>query len=269
MLELIYEAATDIPSGFASLYTEKDGKWHLTGVNGMKSQGDIDRLQTALTKERTDHAAAKAALAPFTALGKTADELTALVDEEPTLRTQAAANGGKIDQAQIDQLVAAKVAPLERQITQLTATNAELTATNGELTGSIKNGKIKDALRAAGVELKVVDTAYDDVAMYGERIFDVLDDGSVVTKDGVGVTPGLDPKAWLTDQQKARPHWWPQSVGGGAGGGKGPGGVTNPWSKDGWNLTAQGAFTRTHGEEAARNMAKAVGSDIGQTRPPA
>ena len=37
MLELIYNSAEEIPSGFESLYTEKDGKWHLTGIKGMKT----------------------------------------------------------------------------------------------------------------------------------------------------------------------------------------------------------------------------------------
>ena len=63
MLELIYNSTEEIPSGFESLYTEKDGKWHLTGIKGMKTSDDVTKLQTSLRKERDDHKKTKDRLA--------------------------------------------------------------------------------------------------------------------------------------------------------------------------------------------------------------
>ena len=89
-LELVYETKEDIPAGYEALFTERDGKWHLTGVKGIKSQGDIDRLQTALTKERNDHKKTKETLARFG--NHDADQLANDLDElEELARLQPAA----------------------------------------------------------------------------------------------------------------------------------------------------------------------------------
>lgn len=45
------------------------------------------------------------------------------------------------------------------------------------------------------------------------------------------------------------------------------GGEPNPWSADGWNLTAQGKVVRALGEAKASAMARAAGVTLGATRP--
>ena len=42
-LQIIVETLDDVDEKYHDLYTEKDGKFHLTGVDGMKTQADIDR----------------------------------------------------------------------------------------------------------------------------------------------------------------------------------------------------------------------------------
>ena len=37
-----------------------------------------------------------------------------------------------------------------------------------------------------------------------------------ITRDNVGVTPGIDPAVWLSEIQAKRPHWWGEMVGTGA-----------------------------------------------------
>ncbi len=94
-------------------------------------------------------------------------------------------------------------------------------------------------------------------------------EGKYVTKDGVGVTPGLEPKEWFKDFQEKRPHWWPASQGGNSRGAGGPTGKNagNPWSEAGWNVTAQGKYITQHGEAKANEAALSVGSKIGATKP--
>jgi hypothetical protein len=106
--------------------------------------------------------------------------------------------------------------------------------------------------------------------MQGLGVLEVAPDGLIVTKDNIaGVTPGIGAADWLKDMQEKRPHWWPQSQGGGARG-AGSGGVNradNPWTKEGWNVTKQGQYVRTNGEAKAKTLAESVGSHLGATSP--
>ena len=57
-LKAIYDKKEDIPEGFESAYVERNGKFELQ-VEGMKTSADVERIQTALDKERDDHKTAK------------------------------------------------------------------------------------------------------------------------------------------------------------------------------------------------------------------
>lgn len=274
MLDLFYDNQSDIPTGFESLYTEKDGKWVLTGVKGMKTQADVDKASQAKQREVDAHKATKAKLTTFTDAFGDLDEdgIHTLADEVDGLRTEGKGlkEGSPEFEAAVEKAAARKTGPLERQITTLTRERDEHKTTAEKAQAEIKSTKIRDKVREQLVAEKVLDTAQEDVLMYADRLFDVDEDGNVTTKDGVGVTPGLDPKTWLSDQKKAKPHWWPVSQGGGSGGGGGGGaGADNPWSKEGWNLTAQGRYVTEHGEEKAQRAMQAAGSKPGAVAPPA
>lgn len=273
MLELFYDNQSDIPEGYASLYTERDGKWVLTGVKGMKTQADVDKASQAKQREVDAHKATKAKLAAFTdAFGDLDEEAVhALADEVDGLRTEGKGlkEGSPEFEAAVEKAAARKTGPLERQVNTLTRERDEFKTQAEQSQAEIKTGKIKDAVRAQLTELKVIPEAQEDALMYAERVFDVDEDGNVITKDGAGVTAGLTPKDWLTDLKAKRPHWWPASEGAGSGGGRGPaGGGANPWSKAGWNLTAQGQYIQANGEEAGKRMAEAAGSKLGAVMPP-
>lgn len=262
-----YKTKDEIPEGLENLFKEVDGEWVLQlQVEGQANAGDVARLNTALTKERADHKAAKDKLAKFGDLDpeQVAEQLASI----PELQAQVEAGGGKPDDAKIAQLVDAKVkrvlGPVERERDQLKAKVTGLEGQLGEATGTIVRTKVETAIRGAASELKVVGTAYEDVVAIGLPLFQVNDDGSVSTKEGIA------PSAWLKDRQEKSPHWWPASVGGGAegsNGGKTPKGKDNPWSADGWNITEQGRFVRQHGEEKAGQLAASVGSRLGATKP--
>lgn len=246
---------------------DKSGKYILD-VEEVTKLPDVERLTTSLNKERTDHKGTKAKLAPFAALGDPA-ALQAQLDRIPELE---AAAEGKLDEGKINSIVEGrlktKLAPLERERDQLKSQLTEKDEVIKTYTVAETRRKVSGAVTKAARELKVVDTAVEDIEIIGERLFEITEDGSVVTKDGVGVTPGLSPKAWLEDMQAKRPHWWGPSVGGGAGGnGKGGGvGGPNPWTAEGWNLTEQGQILRADRAKAER-LAKAAGTSIGGAKP--
>lgn len=271
-LEVTYDTLDEVPDSFKDLYSEKDGKAVLTGINGLKTNQDVLNVQEALRKERADHAAAKEALKPWKAFGDDPTELQAKLDRIAELE---AAAGGKLDDAAIQKLVEArlgqKTAPLERQLKDSTTRIGELEQENSALKNSLVTRDRNDAVRAVATEMKVLSTAIPDVEMiagaYLER--DETTGEFIVKADAKGVTPGADVKQFMKEMQKQRPHWWPQSQGGGAGGGKGFGDSDeNPWSAKGWSLTKQGQYVKEHGMAEAQKAAASAGSKIGATRPP-
>lgn len=270
-LKAIVDAVDDLDSGLQEHYKkdEKSGKFVLD-LEGFDGMPQVKRLKDEAAQHRIKARDAEAKFEPFSKLGKTYDELQADLDRIPELE---AAAKGKLDQAQIDQLVETrikgKLAPIERERDQLKGAIAERDAKIGEYTAAEVKRKVNNAVTKAARDAKVQDVALEDIELYGERLFEVQEDGSVVTKDNVGVTPGLSPKQWLEDMQSKRPHWWGTTAGGGAAGNRGGGGAggVNPWSADGWNMTEQGNILRSKGRAEADRLAKAAGTTVGGKRP--
>jgi hypothetical protein len=265
-LKTIYDNQDDIPEQYRDLFTERNGKWELTGIEGIKTPADVERVQTALNKERDEHKKTKDKLALFNDLDP--EEVHAQLDRLPELE---AAAGDKLDEAKIEEIVEGrirtKLAPVERERDRAIKERDEAKAEADTARNEIRSRDIKSKVMDAAVKGKVVDTALDDVIMLAERVFEVNEDGTVTAKDGMGVTPGVDPAAWLQEMQERRPHWWPASEGGGAGGGGGGGSSTkNPWKKDQWNMTEQGRLFRENPENAER-LAKLAGTTVGGPMP--
>jgi len=273
MLELLYNSADEIPEGFADLYTEKDGKWHLTGIKGMKTETDTAKLSKSLREEREAHKKTKDKLAKLGGDDVDIDEVVEQLDELEDLRARIeAGEGGRVDEKKLQELVDARMKrelkPLERERDQLKSRNQELEADVGTLRTTINNGTIENRLRELAAKENVVGSAMDDIVFMGTHMFEVAEDGAIVAKENArGVEAGITPDIWLTDMKEKRPHWWPTSQGGGAGGGAGgSGGGSNPWGAKSWDLDAQGAMVRQDRAKAER-MAKAAGSKIGAIAP--
>lgn len=272
-LKLSYNSQEDIPNGYEALYTEKDGKWVLTGIEGMKTQEDITRLSESLRKEREDHKKVKDILAKLGGPDLDADALVEKLDEYEELKLRVeSGEGGKIDDKKVEELVEQRVqrrlAPVERERDRLKTRNTELESENGTLKGTITRGTVESELRRHATEGKVVTSALDDILDIGANIFEVAEDGAVVTKQGLRNVPaGVTPDVWLSDMKEKRPHWWPASQGGGAGGsGGGNGTGVNPWTKDNWSIEAQAQLVRTDPGKADR-LAKAAGVYVGAMSP--
>jgi hypothetical protein len=280
-LVTIYKTAEEIPEGFADLYSERNGQFELTGIEGVKTQGDIDRVQEALRKEKTDHKAVRDRLLKFGELDP--DVIPAQLEELTSAKAQLEAftKDGKLDETKLEPIIEARIkratGPLERDKSQLQrdldAARKATEVAAAEVTGlksTIVMTTVERTIRDAALAAKVVPTAIDDAVLNAMRVFEVTEAGRVLTKDNVDAMPGIEPKEWFKDQQDKKPHWWPQSVGGNSrGGGPGGGGLRaeNPWSEEGWNLTAQGQVVKTMGPEKAAALAQQVGSKIGDTHP--
>lgn len=265
-LKTAVDKIDEVDEKYRDLYTEKDGKFLLTGVDGMKTQEDINKLQGALVKERNDHKQARDKLSAWG--DHKPDEVLAQLDRIPELEAAAA---GKLDETKINGIVETRVrqklAPVERERDQLRTQLGEKDKTIEGFTKKERTRAIHDAVRTAASSAKVRPEAMDDALMLAERVFDVDDNGSVVTKDNVGVTPGVQPSVWLTELQSKRPHWWGESVSGGAPGNRsGSGTGNNPFTHEHWNLTEQGRILKEN-RSKAEQLAKSAGTTIGGQRP--
>lgn len=281
VLKDVHDKVDEIPAEYRPLYTEKAGKWELTGIQGVKTTADVTRVQTALDKERDEHKTTKASLTAWGDLKH--DDVVAKLDRIGELEEAAK---GKIDETKLEELaqkraeamVKSKLAPVERELKTTKRTLEELTTTNVALTTREHARAREDVIRPLLVELKITPEHHEDVLLYAERHLARADDGTWSVKEGVQVggaalTTGSTPKDWLTELAAKRPGWMPGSQGGGARG-SGPnfggfGGGANPWSADGWNMTEQGQYVRTHGKDKAEAAAKAAGTKLGGPRPAA
>ena len=264
-LKAVVDTLDDIDEPYRTLYTERNGKFEITGIEGMKTQGDVDRLQTALTKERNDHKAVKDKFAPLANFDVT--EVLGKLDRFGELEEAAK---GKLDDAKIEELVGkrigSKLGPVERERDTYKTQLAEAATKIQQYEARETQRTIFDKIREAATSAKILPEALDDALLLAERVFEVTEDGRVVTKDNVGVTPGIEASVWFNELQTKRPHWWGPSVGGGAGGSKTPGGGNNPWTAEHWNLTEQGKILTTN-RSRAEQLAKSAGTSIGGPKP--
>lgn len=268
MLKAIVDTLDEVDAKYHDLYVEKDGKFHLQ-VEGIEHTPVVKNLKDEAAKSRIKARTAEDALTKFTGLGGTAEEIQAKLDRIEELE---AANGGKIDEVKINELVEVriktKLAPVQRELDQA---KTQLLEKDGVIAGYKDRDvrlSIADSIRVAGKKSGLLDAAIDDAILLGERVFSVDEGGSITAKEGVGVTPGIDPAVWLTEMQPKRPHWWGPSQGGGAMGGKGGNVGSNPWSHDNWNMTEQGRMYKEN-PTRAEQMAKSAGTTIGGQRPAA
>jgi len=265
MFEENYDSEDGIPSEVRHLYKEKDGQFVLIGAGELKTGDDIAKVMEGLRKERVEHSKTKHKLSQFGDLDP--DEIHVKLDRIAELE---AASGGNIDDDKINTIVETRIktktSPLERQIQKLTSERDELTGTVASYQTKETKRTIHDVIRKAAGTAKIRDTAIEDALLVGENIFQVDESGNVVTRDNVGVTPGVDPFVWLSEVKTSRPHWWPESQGAGAKGGDGGVGGKNPFSKDGWNLTEQGSLIKEN-RARAEQMAKSAGTTVGGQKP--
>lgn len=260
-LKMLYDNEADIPEGFAELFTEKDGKWALTGVEGMPSNGNVERLESTLKKERKRADDAEKKLKAFEKLGdRDIDEVLEQLDEVEELRAKAETSGGdKVTEEAIAKRVETEVKrrtkSLERDLDKARTEAETFKKTSEEHATTIKRSKVRDEVTRAATQLKMRTDAIEDAVLIAERIFEVGDDGKPLTKDGD------DPSTWLQEQKSKRAFWWPEAVGGGANGSGGQGGGSNgnnPFDKKSPNLTKAGQLMQSDPSKADQ-MARTAG----------
>lgn len=271
MLKAIIAALDEVDEALRKFYVQKGDKWELQ-VEGMKTPGDVERVQAALTKEKADHAKTKNDLKEhkeqLEAFGELkADEVHQKLTDYEALK--ATANGNPTEQQiqerirqGVETQINSKTGPLKRDVDKLKRELDEANKARDGLQAQIHSKTIEDAIRSEAIKAKVIPELLDDVIALSRTHFKVGDDGKPITENG------LDPSAFITDQKQTRAYWWPTTQGAGAqgsGSGVGPGGK-NPWSHKDWDVTKQGDILKQNRPEAER-LATLAGTSVGGRRP--
>lgn len=194
-LNAIVDSLANVPEQFHELYTERDGKFEVTGIDGVKTPGDVDRVQEALRKEREDHSGAKKRLSGFGEA--TPETVGALLEEVQELRIKVN-EGGDLDERATklaEQRLQTAEARFKREQKKLSDQNTELSTANATLVGERNAARV---LREGRKALAHDDVKSDaDAAAYGdmliERLFTVDEDGKVVSREVDGLVGGLTP----------------------------------------------------------------------------
>src|SRR5271166_3561304 len=100
-LKTIYDTQDEIPEPHRELYVERNGKFELTGIEGVKTQADIDRTTKALEAERVEHKKAKEKLSKWGDLDP--DTIPAQLEELEVAKSKIATltTEGKLDDQKI------------------------------------------------------------------------------------------------------------------------------------------------------------------------
>lgn len=266
-LKAIYDNKEDIPEGLESAYVERNGKFELQ-VEGMKTSADVERIQTALDNEREDHKKAKRRLKGLgdDEDGDTVQDLKDKVEDlELKLETAGKDSVSEDDvQKRVDAGVRTAMRPVERENTKLKEESEEKDLKIEKQAGQIRSSLIKSDVASAinTKELGINPDALPDIEIYAERVMSVDDRGNRVTRDGVGVPPGLTLPELIADMRanNQRNHWFGKTQGSGSGGSDG--GDTsgaNPFKEgETWNSTEQGHLIQSN-----PNLAKSLAEKAG------
>ena len=226
--EAIYGSEEDIPVDIKENFTERNGQWELI-VGGLKTEGDVQRLQDAARKEREDHDTTKSSLRELKTQFQTAS------DELDIFKTK----GGKDDREPTNPELL-KLRKLERENEAMIAKVTELGAANEKLVSAQSNSKIGTELRKAAKGL-VRGDAIEDTVNSMLKDFTISDD-SCLTRAELGANGGMTPKDFLSAYVKERSYLAPTSKSGGAHGSRSKGNANDgdgPQTTEEW-LKSQG-----------------------------
>ncbi len=260
-LKMILSSLDGVSEEIAAHYTKKGDKFELQ-AEGAKSQADIDRLQNALNAERAQRtewetkAKAWGDLVP--------DEVRSVLDRVPELEATVESGKKKLDQSQLEPLVAGRVAPVQRALDKALADLKERDTKLADFSAKETKRTVFDAVRKLASETNAIKETYSSdfggLMLLAKEVFTVDAQGQVVVKEGVeGFVHGTRISDAWPDIQRTQTPYWPSSVGGGAGGNTGTGGNTNSNVFKSNDMTARSTYVKEHGLDKANAAAKAAG----------
>ena len=215
-LQPSYDAVSDVPTGFESAYTEKDGKAVLTGGDfEFKTEADVSAMKKAKDQTNTELSETKSKLKAFDGIDVNTHK--GMLDELDVLRAKAKEGGS--DEETIKAIVDARVL---RKTEELTKANTDLNTENDVLKGfklKTEKGSTLDKVLNKNVSKDALVDARFIIGSAVER----QADGSYMSNGKAGFEKGLSIDQVVAKALESRPHWKKQNTPGhlpkGGGGG--------------------------------------------------
>lgn len=252
-LKFQLDSLDELPEVLHEHYKESNGKYFLD-AEGVKPLAEFDKVNGALTKERTDRKKAQEAASAwetkFTGKG-TIDEILAQLERIPVLEAE---SQGKVDtkkMAEVAEITAKqRMAPLEHEITKLKQATAERDQIIEQFKSADRRRTIHDAVRALagkeGFQEGTYASSEGALMLLAERYLTINEIGDVVVADNAKpYTSGLGLKEALGEFKNHHSYLLKPSVGGGAAGSTG-GSTTSGNPFKGNDLDARGAFIKAN-----------------------
>jgi hypothetical protein len=214
-LKLSYDSESAVPSEFKSAFTEKEGKFVLTGEIDVKTEADVQAVLDAKAHIKTELAEVKDKLKSFD--GVKVDEYKSMQNELDVLRAKM--KDGGADEETINAIVEKRLA---RETEAFSKEREELTSKLKDAEGfrysTEKNKLISDSLKG-----KVSESIFDEASFVLDTHMERQADGTYLTKasDRFGLDAGLTAEQAVSKLTDTRKHWQLQNVGGGAQGNSG------------------------------------------------
>jgi len=184
-LKLLYSSKEEIPEAFLSLYEEKDGQFNLVGVDGFKTEADIQKVLDAKQHEVDNRKTFEKEL-------KELKEKFEGIDPEKArqvLKDIEEKNIKKIDpNADLDKIRLQK--EFDKSQTELEKAKSDI----ADYMLKQKQSTIKDKLVSTARELNF-DPAFDEEIALRISQFDTSESGDVLSTDGKTPTEFLQPYA--------------------------------------------------------------------------
>jgi hypothetical protein len=229
-VKIAAEKREDIDAALHPFVVEEEGAFFLDPTK----IPDSKQLEGALAKARRDAKEAADALKPYEGLDPVAARQ--LMTEKEAIEREKLLQGKSLDEKLAIMTDSMRTAH-QRELQQRDQSIQQLTQQLTGVKSDFKGYKVKSALRAAAVRAKIPPEYHDDVEFRASQ-FDEAEDGNIYLVEGAGdtrtfkrsakdATLGVTPDEWLEiDMPKQKPGWFPQSSGGGSGGGRGAKPVT-------------------------------------------
>ena len=202
-LNFVMESMDGVAADVAALYTEKDGKFYLTGIDGVSPKSKIDEFREN-NIELTNRLAAFEGVDPAKY-----KEMTGELEE-----LRAKLEKSKIDDEAIEKIVQSRVKKLQEEFSGKIAEKDEMISTQER---QIESFVIDGQVKSAAVKHKIRDSAIDDVVLRAKSVYKVKDGKAIGFQDGEVMydatgTKELGIDDWVKGLVNTAPHLFQDSV---------------------------------------------------------
>ena len=250
-LKITVDSLDSVPENLRDQYKEVDGKFRLD-LDGYE---DPAGLKSALQSEREAAKAANRQVNAWKALGKTPEEIQALLQHLETDEDAKLISAGKLDEV-VKKRTERMQADYDKKLQSESESRTKAEGKAAKLAERALQAVLRDAAARAGA----LPEALDDVVRRGAGTWVLNDEGDVVAMNGDEVMLGKDgkkplsPQEWAESIRDSAPYFWPVMRGSGAPGSSGGG--RSALKRSEMTATDMRDYIDTHGQAAYLKLPK-------------